>query len=186
MDTITDQGRGAYVFIDSNEEADKMFNQRFNEVMDVAARGVQVELTLPWYFEMKKFYGEEYSEDPEQVEPQHLAPNDAMVFNQVIAPCDGALVADSDEVQITVTWQEPLTYEERAATSVTTFGELLAGDTTQLQKGKAIVAYAEALKTGTSDALLDAHQTIDTMDNPDADLMEIKQLITHHPAFPAL
>ena len=37
---------------------------------------------------MHKFYGEEYSENPEEVEPQHLAPNDSMIYHQVIASCD--------------------------------------------------------------------------------------------------
>ena len=60
---------------------------RFDEVMEVAARAVQVEVTLPWYFQMKKFYGEEWSEDPEEVEPQHLAPGDATLILQTLKAC---------------------------------------------------------------------------------------------------
>jgi len=36
-----------------------MFVDRFDETMEIAARAVQIELTLPWYFQMKKFYGED-------------------------------------------------------------------------------------------------------------------------------
>jgi len=50
-----------------------MFVDRFDEVMDVAARAVQVELRLPWYLGIQRFYGESYSTNPAAVEPQHLA-----------------------------------------------------------------------------------------------------------------
>lgn len=48
MDTVTDKGRGAYVYLDTIEEAAKMFTARFDETMDVAARAVQVRLDLPF------------------------------------------------------------------------------------------------------------------------------------------
>ena len=43
-----------------------------------------LQTTLPWYFQMKAFYGEERSENPEEVEPQHLAPGDATVILQTL------------------------------------------------------------------------------------------------------
>ncbi len=47
MDTVTDKGRGAYIYLDKPEEAQRMFVDRFDETMEVAARGVQIEMTLP-------------------------------------------------------------------------------------------------------------------------------------------
>jgi Ca-activated chloride channel family protein len=184
MDTVTDQGRGAYVYIDSLDEARHMFVDRFDEVMEVAARGVQVELTLPWYFQMHRFYGEEYSENPEEVDPQHLAPGDAMIFNQVIRACDPEAVIPSDEISIQATWETPLTYETRTTATTLTVAQLLDGDHGQLHKGKAIVAYAEALRTGTSGDLHNAFTAVDSA-NPGADpeLSEIADLIKSHPAY---
>lgn len=43
-------------------------------------------LTLPSGFELVSFSGEQVSATREHVDPQHLAPNDAMVFYQRIAP----------------------------------------------------------------------------------------------------
>jgi Ca-activated chloride channel homolog len=58
MNTVTDYGRGAYLFIDSKAEADRMFGERFAEVFDVAALNVRVSATLPPGVTIKKFYGE--------------------------------------------------------------------------------------------------------------------------------
>jgi Ca-activated chloride channel family protein len=185
MDVVTDKGRGAYVFIDSEEEAKAIFEDRFDETMEIAARGVQVELTLPWYFQMQKFYGEEYSTDPSEVTPQHLAPSDAMVFNQVLRACDPALVDPNDTVQIQVSWEVPLTYDKQTVVLTKTVGELLAAPKPALEKGKAIVAYAEALKTGLQ-ADLHAAQDAANAANPsgtDPELSEIAALLAKHPAF---
>jgi len=184
MDAVTDAGRGAYVYVDSEDEARHMFVERFDEVMEVAARAVQVELTLPWYFQMHKFYGEEYSENPEEVDPQHLAPSDAMVFHQVLRACDPAVVVDADEVKVAVRWQQPITYSEHETSFATTVGALLAGDADRLLKGKAIVAYAEALRSGEQADLQAAHQRIEAAGaSSDPELAEIAKLIQMHPSY---
>src|SRR5690606_14876854 len=61
MDDVTDAGKGASVFIGSEQDAAQMFGERFLETMGVAARDVRVELTLPPGFEIVSFSGEEYS-----------------------------------------------------------------------------------------------------------------------------
>ncbi len=185
MDTVTDEGRGAYVYVDSEQEATTMFTDRFDEVMEVAARAVQVELTLPWYFQMQKFHGEEYSTNPEEVKPQHLAPSDAMVLNQVIRACDPTIVGTHDTVQVKVTWETPLTYQQQEQTISLTMQQLATANKDQLIKGKAIVAYAEALKTGSASDLAAALQAVNDA-NPygnDLELNEIATLIPKHPSY---
>jgi len=185
MDVVTDRGRGAYVYLDDPAEATRMFVDRFDETMEIAARGVQIEMTMPWYFQMHKFYGEEYSTDPTQVQPQHLAPSDAMIFNQIVKACDPAVVNGQDTIQVKATWEMPITYAKQETTVAITVDDLLAGDVTQLQKGKAIVAYAEALKTGAHDDLHAAHALALTVQagGNDPELAEILSLIEKHPAY---
>ncbi|WP_438001794.1 VWA domain-containing protein [Sorangium sp. So ce185] len=184
MDTVTDKGRGAYVYLDDVEEAFHMFRDRFDEVMEVAARGVQVELTLPWYFKMEKFYGEEYSTDPQEVEPQHLAPGDAMIFNQIVRGCDPGVIDDADALTVRARWQTPLTHEPKEASREATLAELVAGSKEQLVKGKAIVAYAEALKSSSSAALRAAReQVLAANSGGDPELDEIAELIALHPLY---
>jgi Ca-activated chloride channel family protein len=186
MDTVTDEGRGAYVYVDSEAEAENMFVARFDEVMEVAARNVDVELSLPWYFQMHKFHGEEYSENPEEVDAQHLAPSDAMVFNQVLRACDPTMVDGSDDITITVSWQTPLTYQPAEISYTATVDQLLGGGTEALAKGKAIVAYAEALKGTDADALGAALAQVQAANvgGTDAALNEIESLLKKHPYTP--
>jgi Ca-activated chloride channel homolog len=185
MDVVTDKGRGAYVYLDKPEEAKAMFIDRFDETMEVAARGVQVEMTLPWYFKIDKFYGEEYSSDPKQIEPQHLAPSDAMIFNQVVKSCDASMVKGADTIKVKATWQTPLTYIPQQTEVTMTVDQLLATGKAQLTKGKAIVAYAEALKTGTPAALSAAHAKVTAANagGTDNELNEIQGLIEKHPKY---
>lgn len=185
MDTVTDKGRGAYIYLDDPTEAAKILDERFDEAMEIAARGVQVQLTLPWYFQMEHFYGEEYSEDPKEVQPQHLAPSDAMVFDQIIKACDPSVVVPADTIGVKATWEEPLTYVEQETSVTSTVAALLGGSNTHLAKGKAIVAYAEALKVGTHEALVQAHDLVAAADpaKTDPELGEIRALIEKHPAY---
>lgn len=185
MDVVTDAGRGAYVYLDDAAEADQMFVNRFDETMEIAARGVQIELTMPWYFSIKKFSGEMYSPNPEEVRPQHLAPSDAMVLHQTLVACDPAVVNNADPVQMRVTWKTPLTYVDQESVLTTTVGELLAADKPHLAKGLAIVAYAEALKTQKAEDLADAlvRVTAANVSGTDPELTEIANLITLHPSY---
>ena len=148
MDAVTDAGKGAYIFIDTLEEADRIFGDstRFVSALDIAARNVRVELTLPvgWYIE--KFHGEQISTNPSEVEPQHLAPNDAMIFHQLLATCGDPLIAGDEEFSCTAHHRDPLTYEQRIDTTTVTFDDLLVGTSPDLKKGDAIVGYAETLK----------------------------------------
>ncbi|MDI1437255.1 vWA domain-containing protein [Polyangium sorediatum] len=185
MDTVTDKGRGAYVYLDNPAEATRMFVDRFDETMEVAARGVQVEITLPWYMRMYKFYGEEYSTNPEEIEPQHLAPSDAMIFNQVVKACDPSVIDPNDSITVVARWKTPLTYLDREVKVTMTLAELLAAPKPQLAKGKAIVAYAEALKNPNPEALASALALLQAAKAGAADpeLDEIAGLIAKHPDF---
>jgi len=181
MNTVTDAGRGAYVYVDTAAEAAKMFGPRFDEVMDVAARGVQVELQMPWYMGIEVFYGEEYSTNPVEIEPQHLAPNDAMVFNQIVRPCSDSELDLTDPLKVTARWQTPLDHSQKEVTYDTTLGALLAATPKYMDKAMAIITYAEALKDPTTakTQLAEAKKLADVADpsNSDAELQEIRTLI---------
>jgi len=145
LDAVTDLGRGAYVFLDSDAEAAEVFDERFTEVMDVAARAVRLELTLPWYMRVVEFSGEAISGDPRAVRPQHLAPDDAMVFRQVLTPCAADRVRGADPVRLRATWESP-SGAPMSVTRDSTLDALLAADDGALRRGRAIVAWAEALQ----------------------------------------
>ncbi len=74
--------------------------------------------------------------------------------------CDPAQVKGDDTIKVKATWQTPLTYLPQQAELTMTVDALLATDKAQLTKGKAIIAYAEALKASTVDALKAAHAQV--------------------------
>jgi Ca-activated chloride channel family protein len=149
IDEVTDAGKGAAAFINSVTEASKVFGDNFVNTMAVAARDVRVELTLPPGFEIVQFSGEEQSTNPHEVEPQHLAPNDSMVFYQTIETCAPENVNASMPIAIKATYRDAKTFADKVATFESTFGALQEASPAQLHKGAAIYAYAMAL---------DAHQ----------------------------
>lgn len=146
MNAVTDAGKGAYVFLDDGAEAWSVFGDGLMRHVEVAARDVQVAVTLPPTFAVTAFHGEQISTDPEEVEPQHLAANDAMIFHQLIESCDPASLTGEEVVSVKATWEDPVTREPRTDTWEASFTALLAGESALLRKGDAVVAYAEALQ----------------------------------------
>ncbi len=145
MDRVTDAGKGAAVYVDTNAEARRAFGERFIANTMVAAFDVKVRLRLPPTWDVKKFYGEQISADPREVDAQHLAPNDAMVFTQLISTCADA-PNGNDVVGVDVEWRDVETGERRTATINRRLNDLLDADAWQLVKGDAIIAYAETAK----------------------------------------
>ena len=130
----------------------------------IAARNVQIELQLPPGFQIVKFSGEEFSGDPTEIEPQHLAPNDSMVLYQQLRTCAPELVTDSTEITVTARWEDVATYEPREVSRTYTVGELLASEGGTLTKAAAIVAYTDVLVQMTkygSTLVEEARQTAD-------------------------
>ncbi|MBN1774051.1 MAG: VWA domain-containing protein [Deltaproteobacteria bacterium] len=145
MDEVTDAGRGAYVFLDTPQEARRMFVDRFLQVMEVAVRDVRVELTLPGVFRIEEFHGEEYSAIPEEVEPQHLAPNDAMVYHQILRAIRPEWVYADDVIGVRVQYFSRGGAVERTASTVDTLQALVRRPVPEMRKADALVVYAQAL-----------------------------------------
>ena len=176
MDRVTDIGRGAAVFVPDADEAERMFQGRFLEVFDVAARAVEVRLDLPEDFEIVRFSGEEKSTNRAEVEPQHLAPNDAMVFFQHIrTPCE--TTPDDTPLTVVVEYEPALGGDRVQIERSFTFGELLAQATPHLSRGAAVFTYAEALQEPSEANRNEAYRALSRAEEAypgDAELAEIR------------
>lgn len=148
MDEVTDAGKGAAVFVGSEADAQRYFHHQFVNTFEVAARDVRLKLDLPEGFAIERFSGEEASTDPSEVEPQHLAPDDAMAFHLTLTHCDTLTLDDPAPVTATVRWTDPDTFEERTTTATWTVGELLGrADDADLLEGGAAFWTAKAIQT---------------------------------------
>jgi Ca-activated chloride channel family protein len=185
LNVVTDAGNGAYLYLDSVAEAKHMLADRFDEVVEIAARNVQVSMTMPSYFSIVKFSGEQYSTDPSKVKPQHLAPGDAMVISQTLRACSPSLVVPEDPIRFKASWVDPGSWLQKSVEVDSTVGEIQAQGDAQLRRGLAIVAYAEALKKGQTcfnrqsfvQDVLDAADAADP-EKKDPALLEIRELVT--------
>ena len=188
MDAVTDAGRGASLFIPSEAEAKKMFGERFVSTMHVAARDVQVQLDMPPGFKIVKFSGEEYSSDPAEVQPQHLAPNDAMVFHQTVATCAPEQLGETAEIKVTARFLDARSFKAKEVASSLFIGAAVAEAQPQLLKGAAVFEYAESLKLvrdqpSTAEAAaavklaLAALAAAEASNPGDADLAEIRSVL---------
>lgn len=147
MNTITDEGKGAYVYLDSAAEAERMFGdaERFTTVMEIAAMDVQLSVTLPAGYVLQEFHGEEVSEDPSEVEPQNLAPSDAMLYHFVLVDCTPQAHDGSETFEFAVTWVDPVTRIPMTDTIDASLAEMVNISHHQILKADAIVAYSEVL-----------------------------------------
>jgi len=180
MDDVTDAGKGASVFVPSRDAPEIIFGERFLSTMGVFARNVQIELDLPAGFEIVTFSGEAFSTDPREIDPQHLAPNDAMVFYQTVKTCAPEALLPESEIGITLRYQDPTTRESRFLSVETTFSDLLNASPVLLPKGAAIFHYAEALKTSDPDDIAAAQAQISEALKAlpeDTELLEIQSLL---------
>ncbi len=146
MDLVTSAGKGASVLIATPDEAWSTFGDGFISTMGIAARDVHVQLDLPPGFEVLQPIAEDSVDDPSKVEPQHLAPNDAMVFHQRIATCAPELLAAATPFTITVRYLDATTFAPVEVEYTLPMAQLLEADAGPLLKGAAVFAYAEGLK----------------------------------------
>jgi Ca-activated chloride channel homolog len=145
MDTVTDEGKGAYVYVDSASEAIRSFTgERLVANLEIAARDVRLAMTLPPEFVVQEFHGEEISTNPDAVKPQHLAPNDAMLYHMVLLDCGDARDG-TERFAFSVDWDDPRTGEAHTTDADVTLAEMLDTADTEILKAQAIVAYAESL-----------------------------------------
>ncbi len=146
LDAVTDAGKGAYFYVDSPEEARRMFGERFAQNFEVAALNVQVELELPPRFGLLKFHGEQVATVPGVVRPQNLAPGDQMVFHQILGTCADA-PAEDETFAVRVHATDARTGERRTTERAFTLAEVLAAPAAELALGDALVAFAEGIRT---------------------------------------
>ncbi|MEC9465621.1 MAG: VWA domain-containing protein [Myxococcota bacterium] len=146
MDAVTDAGKGAYVLVDSAEEAELMFGERFVSNLEVAALDVQVELVMPPQWAMVKFHGEEISTNPAEVEPQNLAPNDQMTFSQVLEDCEPSDVSTTQIFEVHVSYTDARSGEAQREELSFSMADLIGMPASNLSKSDALVAFAEGLK----------------------------------------
>ncbi|MEQ1566206.1 MAG: VWA domain-containing protein [Myxococcota bacterium] len=142
LDALTEKGRGAYVYLGSEAVVDRVFGPGFDALVRTVAHDVRFSVDLPESLAMEKFYGEEMSTDPTEVDPIHYHAGTTQLFLQDLKIRDGAVRRD-DPVVMRIEYREATTMEPRSEELRTTVGALLDGDPHNLRKAKALMGFAD-------------------------------------------
>jgi Ca-activated chloride channel family protein len=95
---------------------------------------------------VEEFTGEEMGSTPSEVEPQHLAPDDSMLYDLDLRDCSADAGSLDLEFEFTVAWQDPLTGQAQVDSVSRTVAELLAAPHRELVKASALVTFAQAFE----------------------------------------
>ena len=174
MDQVTDLGRGAYLYVDSDCEAERRFTpEGLSAIFGVAALDVRLAMTLPPGFVVRRFSGEQISYEPAEVVPQHLAPNDEMLYDLDLLDCSMDANSGGRSVDFEVEWRDPRTGEGKLAAASFTVDQLLSGPADRQRKAEAIVAFARTFRA--IDNRETAHAQVTYLDDL-ADYLEATRL----------
>ncbi len=141
MDSFTDEGRGAYLFIDSDEEIERIVrSSKFIANFDLAVKDIRLKMVMPPGWEMKEFHGEQVSTEAADITPQYLSPNDQMIYHMTVKG-DASRDAEFEfEAEYTALGKSPSKIKIKALVS-----DMLS-EARNILKGDAVVEYAEMLK----------------------------------------
>jgi Ca-activated chloride channel homolog len=143
MNMLTDSGRGAYFFLDTQDEIDHILDE-FLSYFDLAYKNVRLGMQMPPGWDLRSFHGEQISTVREDIVPQYLAPNDQMIFHMELNYTGrGPIKQDKFTFEAEFT---PIGAEPDLAVSTFTV-EQMTRSSSQLMKANAITVFAEGLKT---------------------------------------
>jgi Ca-activated chloride channel homolog len=144
MDAVTDAGKGAYFFVNSSLDIEKALVRDFAANFDIAVKDVRLKMVMPDGWSMVKFHGEQVSSIKSDVIPQHLAPNDQMIYHQVMK---ASLENQRDqEFTFEAEFREAESGKKHTVQCKARVKDMLKSPGRQVAKGDAICAYAEMLK----------------------------------------
>ena len=89
LDRLTEKGKGAYVYLGSEAVVDRVFGPGFDSLTRTIAHDVRFSLDLPPSLAMQRFYGEEASTNPDDVQPIHYYAGTTQLFLQDLRIRDG-------------------------------------------------------------------------------------------------
>ncbi|MBI3199892.1 MAG: VWA domain-containing protein [Myxococcales bacterium] len=171
-------GRGPYVYVDSEDEADRMFGQRLAELTELGLDDVSLELEASSFFTVQQGGdGEPASEGPR---PQRLAPGGSLTKLVRLVPCKFGGWPDDAALKVTAK------FSGQTATWSGNLHELKKLPHELVDKALAVDAFADALRARDSDRLGGAKALLETTLKAGADpqLAEVQGLLLRHPMTP--
>lgn len=147
LDKLTENGKGAYVYLGSEAVVDRVFGPMFDALVRTVAHDVHFSIDLPPSLAMERFYGEEASTNREDVKPIHYFAGTTQLFLQDLHVSDRGVVRD-DPITMRIEYRDAITDEPTVQELKTTVGALLDADPHNVRKGQALMAFSDWVLAG--------------------------------------
>ena len=158
MNAFTDAGKGAYFFVTSELDIEKSLGQDFIANFDLAIKDVRLKMVMPGGWSMVKFHGEQVSTVASEVVPQHLAPNDQMIYHQIIRCDRDPASIGAQQFVFEVQFRDVVSNKENKVACTFNVDTLLKKTYGQIDKGNAIVALCRDVQGNPSPINSDARK----------------------------
>jgi len=139
LDTLTERGRGAYLFLGMRDAIPKVFGSKFISLLETVARDVQFKVSLPQGLNMETFYGEEASSDPSKVQPINYFANTSQLF---MMDLQGRADAGAS-LGLQIQYRDPMS--DQAVTRQFSL-PLTEADKSNVAKGRLLMSFAKLLE----------------------------------------
>jgi len=143
LDRLTEQGKGAYVFLGSEAEVDAVFGPRFVSLIETTAMDVHFQLHLPPSLRMNVFYGEESSVVKEDVQAIHYFANTSQLFLADLMARGGKL-RPQDSIMLTIEYEHPETGAEMVEEYAYTLSDI-EHESANVRKGRLVMRFIDGL-----------------------------------------
>lgn len=143
LNELTEAGKGGYFAVITKHDAKKAFQDRFISLVSVAARHVRFRLDYPKSLKHITTASEESSTDQTNVTPTNFSFNTSQYFYEVFT---GITQTDlSQTFTLTITYNDPSTFQQTTETVTKTLGELLGHEENNIRDAETIFLFAELL-----------------------------------------
>lgn len=143
LDTLTDKGKGAYLFLGIKEAIPRVFGSEFVSLLETVARNVHFQATFPKDLHLEIFYGEEVSTEKAKVQPIHYFANTSQLFLLDLA---GAIKEEQPRFTLKMEFEDPRSGENKVETVTRSLQEIQANGRDNVAKARLIMSFADLLE----------------------------------------
>jgi Ca-activated chloride channel family protein len=142
LDTLTEKGKGAYLFLGMRDAIPRVFGTDFVSLLDTVARNVHFKATFPKGMHLDIFYGEEVSTEKAKVQPIHYFANTAQLF---LLDLTGK-AAGNEPFQLQIEFEDPVSGQAQVENFSQTVEQAQSRGRDNVAKARLLMAFATLLE----------------------------------------
>lgn len=143
LNTLTDRGKGAYLFLGLQAAIPRVFGTDFISLLETVARDVHFKVTFPKDLHLEVFYGEEVSTEKEKVQPIHYFANTSQLF---LLDLKGKVKEENPQFELQIEFTDPDSGEKEVETLARTIPQIKDNGQKNIAKARLIMTFTDLLE----------------------------------------